>query len=127
MPEGDVPSCPAEVSSDVRTLWDYYVRQLKAMRIITMADRDTLLAFCEAVDMHRKASAILAGATELIAIGLSGNATKHPAFQMQRDAAATMRVYAREFGFTPSARSEIRASKASGTGDAKSPERLLSA
>ena len=50
---------------------------------------------------------------------------RNPLLAVQRDAAALIRVFAREFGLTPSARSDIR--MGGGKSDAGAgPERLLS-
>ncbi len=104
-PDGAL-ECPPEVSADVRAVWDYALENLVAMGIASRADRDALLCFCEAVVTHRKASALLAKSPVLIQ-GHRGVLVRDPAIAMQRDAAAVIRAFAHEFGFTPSARSEI--------------------
>jgi P27 family predicted phage terminase small subunit len=104
-PEGP-PECPA-ASAEVREVWDHALSNLIVMGVATPADRDALLAFCEAVVMHRKASAVLARSPLLIK-GYRGVLVRNPAAAMQRDAAAVIRAFAHEFGFTPSARSELR-------------------
>jgi P27 family predicted phage terminase small subunit len=48
---------------------------------------------------------------------------RNPAVAMQRDAAAVIRAFAGEFGFTPSARSEI--SKGAAAGRATGADRYL--
>ncbi len=107
--------CPDTVSDEVREVWDYALTNLVAMGIATRADRDALLCFCEAVVTHRKASALLARSPVLIQ-GHRGVLVRNPAIAMQRDAAAVIRAFAHEFGFTPSARSEIRSGAAGATG-----------
>lgn len=111
-PDGS-PQCPPEVSAEVRDVWDYAMTNLIAMGIATPADRDALLCFCEAVVSHRKASAVLAKSPPLIQ-GHRGVLVRNPMLAVQRDAAAVIRAFAHEFGFTPSARSDIR--KGSGSG-----------
>lgn len=106
IPRGLPPVCPDDVARDVRDIWDYTVRELDAMGIAAAVDRDALLCYCEAVAVHRKASAELVGAPVLVE-GIHGGMVKHPALQVQRDAAATIRAFAQEFGLTPSARSRI--------------------
>lgn len=110
-PEG-LPQCPAEVSPDVREVWEFAMRNLVVMGVATPPDRDALLCYCEAVITHRRASAILADGS-LIISGLHGGPVTNPAARLQRDAATTIRAFAREFGFTPSARSEIHQTGAS--------------
>lgn len=103
--------CPDDTSPEVRAIWDYALANLIAMGVATRADRDALMCFCEAVVAHRKASALLAKSPILIA-GHRGVMVRNPAISMQRDAASVIRQFASEFGFTPSARSEIRKSGA---------------
>lgn len=112
-PESGHPECPQDASDDVRAVWAYALKQLVVMDIATMADRDALACFCEAVVIHRKASALLARSPLLIQ-GHRGVMIRNPLLAVQRDASAVIRAFAHEFGFTPSARSEIR------TGAAKS-------
>jgi len=120
-PEPGDPVCPPHVTPEVREIWDYTLGHLIAMGVATGADRDALLCYCEAVAGHRAASALLAGSSVLVE-GVHGGQIRNPAVQIQRDAAAVIRAFAREFGLTPSARSEIR----TGTGpDRGSAERYL--
>lgn len=105
------PECPADASDEVRAIWDYTLNQLIVMDIATMADRDALLCYCNAVVNHRKASALLAKSPVLIQ-GHRGVLIRNPAFVLQRDSAQVIRQFAHEFGLTPSARSDIRATSA---------------
>lgn len=118
-PEPGPPTCPPEVSADVRAIWTYTLDHLIVMGVCTGADRDALLAYCEAVAAHRKASALLAKSPILIQ-GHRGVMVRNPALAIQRDAAGVIRAYAHEFGLTPSARSEIHMGGAgSGRGSAE--------
>lgn len=103
-PEG-LPSCPVDTPA-VRAVWDYTVDVLSRMSLATPADRDALLAFCEAVVMHRRASQKLA-AEEIVVPGLHGGMVRNPLVQIQRDQAMLIRVLGQQFGLTPSARSSI--------------------
>jgi P27 family predicted phage terminase small subunit len=102
-----VPEPPESMSDEVRGIWDYTLRELVFMKIAAATDRDSLVCYCEAVVAHRKASAILAQSPVLIK-GLHGGMVRNPALQIQRDSALTIRVFAQEFGLTPSARSRIQ-------------------
>lgn len=121
-PREGLPTCPREVDPAVRKVWDYTIAELAQMKVVTPADRDPLLAYCEAVVLHRRASAMLADAG-FSERALNGGSAKHPAVSIQRDAAATMRAYAQEFGLTPSSRSGIRTG---GAAKADGAARLLS-
>jgi len=120
-PDGPL-TCPDGVSDEVREVWDYTLDNLIVMGIATRADRDALLCFCEAVVTHRKASALLAKSPLLIR-GHRGVLIRNPAIAIQRDAAAVVRAFAHSFGFTPSARSEIRGGAA--RNDGKGADRYL--
>lgn len=97
---------PADMSDDVRSIFEYVVAELEHMGIASPADRDSIVCYCEAVDKHRKASAVLARSAILIK-GLHGNMVRNPALIVQRDAAQVIRQFAQEFGLTPSARARI--------------------
>lgn len=97
---------PDELSDDVRAIWDFTVAELEHMKIAAPSDRDALVAYCEAVDKHRKASALLARSPILIQ-GLHGVLVRNPALQVQRDNAHLIRQLSQEFGLTPSARARI--------------------
>lgn len=119
-----LPECPDGASAEVRAIWNYTVDQLDHMKVLTMADRDTLYAYCEAVATHRQACRIVAR-DGLIVEGQMGGPAKHPIAQVVRDQATLIRGLAQEFGLTPSARSTIKMNVA----DAKTPAgaaRLLS-
>lgn len=105
-PGEGVPDCPSR-HPEVRRVWDYTVSQLTTMRVLTMADRDALGAYCEAVVQHRVASEILAK-EGLIVEGSHGGLVSHPAQKIQREAASMIRAFSTEFGLTPSARSRIK-------------------
>lgn len=102
---------PEELAPDVAAVWRTTVRELSAMGLAYSSDADTLRCFCEAVATHRKACAVLAKSPILVK-GIHGNMVRNPALQIQRDAAATIRNFAQEFGLTPSARSTIRRQEA---------------
>jgi len=122
-PEQGDPDCPDAASREVREIWDYTLEQLIVMGVATKADRDALLCYCEAVVTHRRASAILAKSQVLVPGTLAGSIVRNPALQVQRDSAAVVRAFAREFGFTPAARSEIRTG--STRSDATGADRFL--
>jgi P27 family predicted phage terminase small subunit len=101
------PEPPEDMAPAVREVWDYTVAQLRAMKLATPADRDSLVCYCEAVVTHRKASAALARTGILVPSAKGNVPIRNPLLVVQRDAATLIRVYAREFGLTPSARADI--------------------
>ncbi|MET1006587.1 MAG: phage terminase small subunit P27 family [Propionibacteriaceae bacterium] len=122
IPEEGIPTCPVR-DVLVREVWDYTVEQLRKMRVITLADRDVLLAYCQAVIMHRRASEVLDRTGYLIEA--EAGIFPHPAMRMQREAAMLMKQFASEFGLTPAARTRIKVG-AQTMEEPKTAARLLS-
>lgn len=106
VPSEGIPTCPSK-HPEIKKIWEYTVDQLSKMRTVTMADRDTLLAYCEAVNMHRIASQLMAKEGVVIP-GSHGGLVCHPAQKIQREAAQLIRALGTEFGLTPSARTRIK-------------------
>lgn len=123
-PGEGVPECPSE-HPDVRLVWDYILNQLTRMRVVTMADRDALGAYCEAVVQHRVASEMLAR-DGLVIAGSHGGLVSHPAQKIQREAANQIRAFGTEFGLTPSARTRIKVGASSSVAPETGAGRLLS-
>lgn len=110
VPRSGELACPDGVSDEVRDVWQYTVAELEHMTIDAPTDRDALLCYCEAVVVHRKASAALQHEPLMIP-GRNDTLVRNPLVSMQRDAANTVRAFAQEFGLTPSARSRIDSSR----------------
>lgn len=111
---------PDGLSDDVLAIFEWTVTELQHMRIDAPADRDSLVAYCEAVDKHRKSSALLARSSMLIK-GQKGNLVRNPALMIQRDAAHLIRQFAQEFGLTPSARARIDSERGHSADDFDNP------
>jgi P27 family predicted phage terminase small subunit len=77
------------------------------MGTVKAVDASALAAYCEAVARLRVTSEIVAKAGPLL-VGRDGQARKNPAVAQARDASNEVRVWAREFGLTPSARSPLK-------------------
>lgn len=123
-PDG-LPEPPYDMSEETQEVWDYTIEQLARMGIASTADREALVAFCEAVVTHREAVRGLRRSGLLIRTRRGDAFMRNPLLQVQRDAAAQVRGFAQEFGLTPSARSEITMGGQRGNGNL-GPERLLS-
>lgn len=111
IPMQRLPEPPDDLAPEVREVWDRLVVELDAMGIASSADRDSLVCLCEAVIVHRRASELLAG-TDVLMTGVMGTRVRNPALQIQRDAAATIRAFSRDFGLSPSARAGIETNPA---------------
>lgn len=96
---------PATLSPAAKRVWKRLSPGLIKRGLLTEWDRDGFAVYCEAVIAHRLASAVVAKEGILV-VGPAGR-VKNPALQVARDSAQTIRVFAQEFGLTPSARSSI--------------------
>lgn len=123
IPADGLPELPDGVSDEVATVWEYTVAQLAAMHCVSPADRDPLLAYCEAVVTHRRASRMLARSNVIAKAAKGDGVVKNPLVQVQRDAAILIRILGREFGLTPSARSDMTGARGN---DGQGADRLLS-
>lgn len=121
----DVPQLPKDTNPAVREVWDYTLTQLDAMGLTSSADRDALLAYCEAVVAHRMAADAVHEHGALV-VGSTGSLIKNPALSALNEAAGQISKFASHFGLTPSSRSSIKVGKAKGGGsDGKSADRYL--
>jgi P27 family predicted phage terminase small subunit len=78
-----------------------------ATGVITAADHDALRCYCEAVARYEQAARLLVSSGPLVRGARSGELVKNPLHQIVRDNADLIRLYARELGLTPSARSGL--------------------
>lgn len=106
VPRDDDLQPPEDLDPRVRKVWDFTVEHLRHMGTAAACDRDALLAYCEAVATHRRASHLLSRSDVLIQ-GRNGNLVRNPTLAVQRDAAYAIRMFAQEFGLTPSGRTRI--------------------
>ena len=106
VPQAGPVSPPGWLSTEALRVWDEYAPQLEARGVLTPWDVDTFAILCDAIVHYRQASALVAASGVLIK-GRKDAAVKSPAMQVVRDTAATVRVYAAEFGMTPSSRGAL--------------------
>lgn len=123
-PAEGVPACPSS-NKRVREIWDYTIEQLVTMRTVTMADRDNLHAYCQAVALFEDATKLLEVEGLMSSAAVSGRQMQHPATKIQAAAMMNMRSLAGEFGLTPGARTRIRVGDQKPTA-AQGASRLLS-
>lgn len=123
LPEGAIPDCPTK-NAEVRAVWDYTVTQLARMRVLTMADRDALHTYCEQVVNYRAAAEMIH--RDGVIINSHRGPIRHPAFAVLRDSGAMIKMMARDFGLTPSARTAIRVADQRPATQERPASRLLS-
>jgi P27 family predicted phage terminase small subunit len=97
---------PGWLSKRAAEEWDRVEPHLRAMGTLTDADTTALAVYCEAVARWRGLAEVVANSPPVIT--RDKVLVKNPAYSQIRDAAIEVRMYAREFGLTPSARAGIR-------------------
>jgi P27 family predicted phage terminase small subunit len=106
-PRNMPPERPGWLSALAAEEWDRIAPDLVAMGTVRAVDATALAAYCEAVARLRSALGAVAG-HGLIVTDVDGIPHRNPAAAMARDASNEIRLWAREFGLTPSARSPLR-------------------
>jgi P27 family predicted phage terminase small subunit len=106
---------PAWLSDLASEEWDRVAPHLVAMGTVTDADLSAFAVYCEAVARWRRLAELVAASPPVVS--RDGAVVKNPVYSQARDAAAEVRLWAREFGLTPSARAGIRVEHVH-TGDA---------
>ena len=104
-PPPSKPRCPAWLSPYAKTEWKRVVPELDTLGLLTVVDRSTLAAYCEAVATFKAATEVVRRG--VLVTGQKGEAVKNPALQVQRDAARLIATYSSMFGFSPSDRARI--------------------
>jgi P27 family predicted phage terminase small subunit len=103
-PQG-LARCPAHLSAQAKSEWRRVAPELRRLGLLTTVDRAALAAYCTlwslAVDAER----------QIQKLGLilfdEARAYKNPAVNVLKDVLAQMRLFATEFGMTPSSLSRI--------------------
>jgi P27 family predicted phage terminase small subunit len=106
-PTKKTPPCPAWLSAEGKKVWRRTSKQLTEMGLLYACDGDSLAAYCEAVVRHQKACEVI-NSTGILIKGRRDGVVKNPAVQVARDAEATIKAFAQEFGLTPSARTRLK-------------------
>lgn len=107
MPSPDVPKIPADMDDAAKAVWRRVLRDMRHTGVIRAADRDILRAYCEGVAGYEYAVRLLAQSGPLVR-GQKGELVKNPLHQIVRDYRDAIRLFARELGLSPSARTGLR-------------------
>jgi len=108
---------PPYLSEEAVKKWDDLAPHLVSMGVVTGVDVDLLAAYCECFARWRRLVTLAASSPPVFRRPVPGSEegeepqvvlVKNPLWSQVRDAEAALRVMAREFGFTPSARSGLR-------------------
>ncbi len=115
-PAPGAPACPTWLSVEGRAEWRRVVPALDKLGMLAKVDRAAPAVYCEswATFVHtqrlvQKHNVTIHVLDEISPDGMTivVKPTKNPAVAIARDAAATVRLFAAEFGLTPSSRSRL--------------------
>jgi P27 family predicted phage terminase small subunit len=107
----DVPIVRPDWLSPVAAAeWDRLAPHLASMGTVKATDEPLLAAYCESYARWRRLADLAAHSNPILNRGSDVEPiwVKNPIFAQVRDATAELRVLAREFGLTPSARAGLR-------------------
>lgn len=105
-PKGQ-PKCPAWLPKAAKAEWRRVAPMLEDQGLLTVADQQTLAAYCLAVHEAQAATEMLEAEGRTIRVGTQTQ--PHPAVSMQRSALALVKQFSAMFGFSPSCRTRVRA------------------
>ena len=114
----NVPVMSAGMSAPAQAIWNRLTADYGHTGVLTSVDTDALQIYCEAVVRYRHGAKMLEQSGPLVRGARRGDLIKNPLHQVVRDDADLIRAFARELGFTPSARSALTAMKEPEEGDA---------
>jgi P27 family predicted phage terminase small subunit len=114
----NVPVMPEGMSAPAQAIWNRLTADYAHTGVLTSVDADALQIYCEAVVRYRHGAKMLEQSGPLVRGARRGDLVKNPLHQVVRDDADLVRAFARELGFTPSARSALTAVNEPEEGDA---------
>jgi P27 family predicted phage terminase small subunit len=116
-PEVGVPECPTELTGEARKEWGRVCAILTACRVLTMADRAALAAYCQCWSRWLQAERHVTRRGQVLSKpDKQGHRWEYPnpAVSIAHRAAEQMRRLMQELGLTPASRSRIRVEGARG-------------
>ena len=110
-PPPGLPECPEDLSPGARAHWARVVPRLVAMRVLSLADEDALVVYCETYARWRAARDFIAKNGEVYPEkndrGEVVRLRPFPQVRLAQQLLQAVRLYQQEFGLTPSARSRV--------------------
>ncbi len=113
------PTMPTDMDTAAQMVWKRVMREFGPANVITAADTDVLRCYCEAVSRYTDAARMLAQSSPLVrgAERRGGELVRNPLHQVVRDNADLVKLFARELGLSPAARSSLTMPERSRTDD----------
>jgi P27 family predicted phage terminase small subunit len=105
LPATGLPAMPADMDDEAKAVWRRVVKVMGPTGTIKLSDADALRCYCEAVSRYAVAARLYAQSGPLVKT--RNGITKNQLHQIVRENADQVRLFARELGLTPSARSGL--------------------
>jgi P27 family predicted phage terminase small subunit len=106
-PQG-VPDCPNYLDDEAKAEWFRTAKVLSDMRLLSLADRTALAAYCVVYSRWLKAEEQVKKFGSIVKSPEKGFPMKSPYLSVADQALELMHKFMVEFGLTPSSRSRIR-------------------
>ncbi len=109
-PKSGSAPCPPWLCKEAKAKWKHLQGILRDMGLLTVADYDAMVTYCQAWAMFREASEAV-GETGTTFMTPKGYIAKHPGVTIINETTATMHKIGCQFGLTPSARTRLTTDK----------------
>lgn len=109
-PSPEMPVPPDHLAGHALSKWHELTPILFDLGLLSRADRDMLVLYCEEYTRYRDAQDVIEREGMFITTD-KGNVIQHPAVGIVHKAIALMHKILVEFGMTPAARAKVSASK----------------
>lgn len=103
--EGRLPPCPRHLSPGAKRVWRLRAPDLHRRGVLTSWDVEMFAFYCDLADQAERARELLGPG---LLLNRGDSYVTNPAWRIYRDIISELRLLAREFGLTPSARSLMR-------------------
>jgi|SRR5579872_39044 len=108
MPAEGIPECPEFLDDEAKAEWFRTATVLHDARLLTLADRSALAAYCTAYSRWIHAEQQVRKYGAIVKSPDKGFPLKSPYLTIAEQSLETMRKFMIEFGLTPSSRSRLR-------------------
>jgi P27 family predicted phage terminase small subunit len=106
-PRSTAPSCPKHLDKEARREWNRISKELHRLGLLTVIDRATLAAYCQAWSRWLKLEAIVQRTGETILDPATKRFSTNPYYTAMNASLKLMLSVASEFGLTPASRTRL--------------------
>jgi P27 family predicted phage terminase small subunit len=117
-------TCPQHLDAEAKKEWRRVAKELNALGLLTVIDRATLAAYCQAWSRWLKLESIVQQTGEVlidvdpVSKKPTGALYSNPYFAALNKTLRTLHQFASEFGMSPSSRTRLSMPRLEGQGDA---------